>query len=462
VDDPDDCCIHDPLEPKGGPNAYDTVKPKNVPIGIANASDTSSEHSDDGINERESHSPDGCVDRDNTHSLKGENEPSTEPELGTGNRDSASQSHADSDDSVVNFEDAFQKWNDQVQHRLRRSSIEQYGVRIRRFARKVLLEQYTLRQIRGKKGAWLICEFLKTEPKGDWRYAISALKDFWSNGLHIDWPEADVKTFVGRLPQTGRGFVPREHFVKPWYSAIEKEPDIYRKLTVLLPAGFGYRADHLYKLKMEDAQIDENGNPDAIVADGKKRGFKTDAWVASYLPSYVRDVLKEFDGKIGERKPDDPLIPYRHSNGRIEKSRPMNKEVFYREWHRFENTWSLPKLVPNAFRHFVCRICESVDLSKSASGYLVGHGTRQGETYRDWYSNLDVEEALEEQRTKLPTGIMGLLITPKIDLTEKFPSQLLDLCSEYLKGEIADIDFASRVGRIRIQIAAEEAKHLEP
>jgi hypothetical protein len=429
----------------------------NLQAGAEKANDC---RASDSVNVLDDHSP-GSPEVGTTQDRKGENEPDCEPRSGTGNRDSEHESHVDSDDSVVNFEDAFQKWSDQVQHRLRRSSIEQYGVRIRRFARTVLLEQYTVRQLRGRKNGWLICEFLKTVPKGDWRSTISALRDFWQNGLHIDWPEAEVKAFAGRLPQTGRRFAPREHLVKPWYSAIEKEPDLYRKLTVLLIAGFGYRPDHLYKLKMEDVQTDENGNPDAIVADGRKREFKTDAWVASYLPSYVRNVLKEFNEKIGERKLDDPLIPYRHSNGRIERSRSMNKEVLYREWHRFENMWSLPDLDPNAFRHFVCRTCESVGLSKSASGYLVGHGTRQGETYRDWYSNLDVEEALQEQRTKLPIGVMGFLIAPKVDLTEKIPSQLLELCSEYVRGEMSDIDFAAMAGRIRIQVVA-EAKHLEP
>jgi integrase len=305
-------------------------------------------------------------------------------------------------------------------------------------------------------------ECLKTISRDQWRYAISALKDFWKNGLRMDWPEADVKAFVGRLPPTGRNFAPRDHVVSPWCAAIEKEPDIYRKMIVILVADFGYRPDHLYKLKMEDLQTDENGNLDAIVADGNKRKFKTDATVATYLPPEVRTVLKEFNEKVGGRRPNDSLIPYRRSNGRIELSRSVNGQVLYREWHRFERTWALPSLNPNAFRHFVCRTCESVGLSKSASGYLVGHDTRQGETYRNWYANLDVEEALEEQRRKIPNGVMGLIRAPKVDLAEEIPSQLLSLCLEFIEGKIGDLDFASKAGIIRTQMVAEEPKRIEP
>lgn len=397
-----------------------------------------------------------------TQGRRGENEPDCEPRSGTGNRDSECQSHADSDDSAVNFEQIFQKWQDQIQYGKRPSTVKQYRGHVRRLADTVDLGRYTLRQLKGQKNSVVIIEYLKTISRDQWRYAISGLKNFWKIGLRIKWPDADVKAFTGRLPPTGRNFVPREHEVRPWYSAIEKEPDVYRKLLVLLIAEFGWRPNHLHKLKVEDIQLSEDGMPDAIVADGNKRKFKTSAWIASYLPPYVRDTLREFNVEMGDSKRDDPLIPYRDSKGRIERSRPLNSQALYREWHSFVKIWKLPDLTPSAFRHFVCRTCESVGLSRSASGYLVGHESRQGETYRDWYSHVDVEEALEEQRTKFPAGIMGQLTAPEIVLTEGVPSQLLSLCSEFMAYKIGDIDFAFKAGSIRSQMVLEEAKHIEP
>lgn len=219
---------------------------------------------------------------------------------------------------------------------------------------------------------------------------------------------------------------------------------------------------------MRNIRYDEAGKPCAICADGRVEKFKTAAWVACHLPLVVRETLEKFLAERGQIvRPEDLMIPYRHPKGKkhpdgIENDKPLNVGLLRKIWSRFQERHKLPKLTPCDFRHFVCWKCEEVDLTNSASAYLTGHDSSQGETYRNWYANLSIEDALVEQEAKLPNGILGLLRKPEVELVREMPRPMIDLVTQFLDGKIGELDFAIQAGKVRSALRVETTKSLEP
>lgn len=87
---------------------------------------------------------------------------------------------------------------------------------------------------------------------------------------------------------------------------------------------------------------------------------------------------------------------------------------------------------------------------------------QKGPSYRNWYSKNNLDEALLEQKKKLPDGILAWFGKPRISLTENLPSKLIDLCSQFMENRIGSIAFASEAETIRTHMNTEEAMNHEP
>ena len=402
----------------------------------------------------------GSVARDNTLLENGDEQHGStahETQRGTVEGSSNVEDHA-LDESLLNIEEVIQRYLDQVRMRLRESTRKQYTWRIRRFIKNGDLANLTRQRFKSRCAALLKAQ-LERVPEHSRRFELSALRGFFELGLKVDWP-SEVDAYLGQLPPIRRRDVPRSFNVEKWALAIENERDLYTKTVVLLIMSFGWRPDHLYKMKLRNVRCDESGQPCAIVADGAVEKFKTRAWVAAYLPPIVRTTLQEFKAERGPSKETDPLIPYRHPRG-MENTRPINEFLLRRTWHRFEVAHKLPKLTPCDFRHHVCLKCDQAKMTNSASAYLVGHDSSRGETYRNWYANLHIDDALLEQEEKIPNGILGLLRKPEIELVRDMPRPLIDLVTQFLDGKIGEVDFAIQAGKVR-NLTMESAKNLEP
>jgi integrase len=343
---------------------------------------------------------------------------------------------------------------------LKESSLREYEWRIRRFMTHADIENFTRRQLKSK-GAQLIRTHLEKVEKASWVYELSALKDFWRNGLRLDWP-SEVSSIIGRLPKPGRRFAPRTHIVEKWAAAIEKEPDLWTRLLVLLTMEFGWRPSHLYNLKIRNIRYDPNGVPEAIVADGEVEGFKTSAWIGAYLPPTVREALQAFFEERGKNlKPEYPILPWRHENGKIVNEMPLNPSCLDRFWGHFIERWKLPKLTRVDFRHFACWQLDLLDMTNMASAYMVGHDSGQGETYRNRYANAGVEEAILEQQRIVPGGILGIFKKVEIEQTQGIPRPMIDLMTQFIEGKVDQFDLAKQAWQIR-NTMAESAKNMTP
>ena len=146
---------------------------------------------------------------------------------------------------------------------------------------------------------------------------------------------------------------------------------------------------------------------------------------------------------------------------RIKNSRPLDQGCMRRYWLRFQQRWKLPKLSPSDFRHFVYLKCDDVRLTNSASAYYVGHDSSRGETYRNWYANLPVDDAILEQEQKIPDGILGLLRKPEIELVREMSRPLIDMVSQFMDGQIGELELALQASKIRHTLP-QNAKNLEP
>lgn len=424
----------------------------------------------DSVNERESHSPRECVDRDNTHSMKGENEPSTEPELGTGE---SKPKHVEiPDDSRLNFEECLDRWKISARLRMKESSIHEYVVRFERFDKIVNLRQYTRGQFKARLHDILV-EFYTETPKGSWRQENSKLAGFFRDGLLIEWPEKEVKRIQGhRLPRVNQGCAPPMKAVKPWIDAVLNEPDPYRKVLVMSPMEFGWRPDHLYKLLIADLKYDETGEPSSIEANGEERDFKYPDDVGCYLPPEYRECLKEYLKLRGEVKPSDWLFCYRDAQGRLATRRQLDAKCLEREWDGFIEAHNklladdkkLRRLLREDFRHWVCFVHEQLlgesKLGYSASSYITGHSQSQVKTdpsYRGYYAHQMVEDALEFQKQQIPDGIVCRFASVKanLDAIDDCPwlAEWVALGRRFFGKEIGEIDLATEAGKVRLKCA---------
>jgi len=161
----------------------------------------------------------------------------------------------------------------------------------RRFWNYAHLEQYTKRQLMGRKGKDLLLAFLKDEiPKPSWKNVIAKLKKVWMKGLDLPWPID--RDDIGRLPRTKRCETPDDLIVKPWAEKIAGEADAYLRLIWLFPVELGLRPSHICNLTWSEVKY-LDGHPWAIIAESEGR-FKTDTPVAAWLSPVMVKALEEW------------------------------------------------------------------------------------------------------------------------------------------------------------------------
>lgn len=395
----------------------------------------------------ESHSVDGSEERDNSLSEALDDEPSTEPELGTdGTGDNIKA--LEGDDSPLRVSEVTERFRQQTRTRLKDDSQRDYVRAFRRFAKAVELESYTRRQLGGPKGRTLILAHLDKLPKPSWRWVVAALKPVWTYGLNLPWP-VDSRRDLPKLPRTRRRQSPPDAQVKVWAKALANERDPYLRVLWLLLGQHGWRPSHVCRIRWRNVRYDDRGKPMAIVADGTQESFKTNSPVAVRLAPDVAEALAQWKEKVETLSPDAPILPWRSVNGRVEWSKLQTTDAFTRHWGRLERKWQLPHMCPTYQRHWVATACRKAGLSKQATAYLMGHDSTQGGAMRDWYDSPQLKDVFDEQADRLPYGPLGLLDPPTVEIEGGLPKDVVSLVSAYLAGQTGTMELATQMERIR-------------
>ena len=206
---------------------------------------------------------------------------------------------------------------------LKASSQRYYLDRFRQMARAVSLEDYSKRQLAGKKGKQLILDYISGISKPSVRTQLAAIKRVWLNGLGLPWP-IDNKTDIGKLPKVGRESTPSDQPIKEWAKALSMEKDSYLRLIWLFMAQFGWRPSHATGVRWSDVQNDERGHPSRIYAIGKGAEFKTYAPVAVPLWPDVAHALEEWRKLHTSPNGNGWILFHRELRGKLDVNRRIN------------------------------------------------------------------------------------------------------------------------------------------
>jgi len=226
------------------------------------------------------------------------------------------------------------------------------------------------------------------------------------------------------------------------------EKDPYLRLLWLLIAQHGWRPSHISKLKWSNVRY-EGEKPVAIVADGQKEGFKTDAPVAARLSPDVQETMMEWMVKTPERRDDWLILPRQSIKGELWPHNTLDNRIIAAYFDKLAKKWGLPHLTAKALRHWVATTCRKAGLSKQATAYLMGHDPAQGGAMRDWYDNPQLPDIFIEQAERLPYGPLGYLNPPKVEIIEGLPHEAIELLKEYLSGRMPTMEFANRIETLR-------------
>jgi len=407
------------------------------------------------------HAPLEWQDRDNCHSEIWENEPGSEP--GPGTSGSTQQPATLDDDSLVNVEDGIRRHDELT--RWRASGTQQdYRQHIRAFARRVDLENLTRGRLKSK-GHDLIVDFILSMPASEQQVVLCALKSFWTIYLRLDWPILNKRDFGNTLGKFGSRHTPRDDQVKPWIEALEKEPDSYIQSKILCIAECGWRRNHIKKLFWEDVKFDPTGRCLYVIADGKKRGFKTHSGIIAWLPPNAKEALTKWYNESPCNAPDSRIWPNRSFKGRYEPKRELTDHSFDRIWHDFMGRWKMPtnsRFTSAYFRHFVSTACRKHGLSGPPKAALCGHGFHADrQVFTDTYDNPGESEILEEQQARMPHGRLWFLKESSLQVVGEVPDELVAIWKDLKEGRITPSQCLPGIERILYRVRAEEAKALE-
>ena len=356
----------------------------------------------------------------------------------------------------IKVDTVIERFVDGTRTSLKASSVQKYKDVFMDFARTMDIGGYSKRQLSGRKGQKLIKDFISRKPRTYWRFALAALKAVWVYGLALNWPIETRRDF-GRMPKMRRGATPADGIIARWAEAMENETDTYYRLIWLLMAQHGWRPSHLAHLKWRNVRYDSDGRPIAIVADGVKEGFKTEAPVMAFLAPDVQQVLMEwasFDEVSRNMGPDVLIVPFRSCKGEMDFKEVPSRTFWSRlkrHWNRLIKKWDLPPLKRKDVRHWVATTCRKAGLSKQASACLMGHDATAGGAMRDWYDNPPMEDIFAEQAERLPDGPLGTLRPPRIEIVADIPPEVLEVVKDYIDEKIGTMEFASRMEGLKSQ-----------
>jgi len=402
------------------------------------------------------HTPDVGKEGDNLPTGTRNDESEQKPQLGTDESTDGQELDLD-DDHFLSIDEVRERFVRDTVLRLKAKTQKRYLQTFQRLVKFANLEEFSKKDLTGRKGRELMLAFLgevrKTAPKS-LRYVIAGLVKIYSYGLRIPFP-IDVKRDLGRQPKVARRTGADSRVIDAWNNALALEKDLWTKL-MWNGLCIGWRPSQLCALKWKNVRRDHTGRPRAIMADGTTEGFKTPSPIKVRLHPDFAELLVNVERNHSNLRPEWPLLPWKSTvdSREIDWGRPANTEMVERHMTRLMRKYSLTRLLPVEIRHWVSAACREAGLSRVATAYLQGHDATQGGAMRDFYDNPTEEEILDEQARCIPRGPLGTL--KRVEIEVGLPQDVDNLWSAYCDGRIDTIEFAKQAEALRSRIATEE------
>jgi len=225
-------------------------------------------------------------------------------------------------------------------------------------------------------------------------------------------------------------------------------------------AQYGWRPQHVRKIKWRNVLFDSKGKPYAITADGSQEDFKTEAPIIAWLFPDVKEALTTWMKESPDISSEKPILPWRNAFGYIEV-REMTDSLLRNHWKRLQEKWNLPKLLPTEMRHWVATACRKANLSRQASASLTGHDSSSGGSMRDWYDFPQSQETLEEQAQCLPNGPLGIFRRANVEVLDTLPDEAITLMHDFFEGKMGVFDLAGQMEEIRLRQHAGSTQSFE-
>jgi integrase len=378
----------------------------------------------------------GKLDEDNSFLDQGnKNAPDIELRSGEdGVSDSAINGNVEDGDALVNVNQIINRFKQNCKNH-RGNTPYMYEMGFRRFAKAVNLEQYSKRQLSGKIGKEIIISFMfdeKIVPIKSRRFYRGAIKSVWRRGLELPFPVE--REDLGELPDTGRRRTPRDIEVEPHVNAVDVEEEPFLKVLVLIIMLFGVRPSHARLFRWKNVEWRDD-RPYAIITDGTEPGNKKMVPVIAWIPPILAEALLLLRKTIPEATTEDPILPHRKSNGKIEHSVMMTHSEYHTQWLRFEKKHLLNHIPPAFWRHWFKTICRRVKIAKPAGKAMCGHKYRIIDM-DELYDNSDQIDILGEQSMMLPNGTIGYAFPKVIESLPDIPPELLESLRDVISGKI--------------------------
>jgi len=375
------------------------------------------------------------------------------PLRGTGSAQQSKPKVAEDQDALVDTESTIARFKDNSRARLKDSSRDQYVFTWKAFVRHAKLSRYSKRQLRGARGKRLLLDYLETVPKPSWQSKIAHLKAVWRGGLELEGFPL-TKWDLPKLPPVGKRYSPEKPVVRVWADAMEKQDDLYLKVLWLLHAQLGLRPSHVAHLRWADVVRDAEGRPYGLDAKGKDGRFKSHADVRAWFPPDVAAAMDAWERATPARGADNPILPWKDGWGRFHDKEHLTRERIVCLWNAFRTRKrregvELPKLNRVDLRHFVKSAGHDARMEEVALYLMQG---QEPPGMAGQYDNpKDPEQIFDRQRSALPTGALGTLQAPRVEIVSGPTEAVTALVTAYMDGEMSSRDFQDRVEALRFE-----------
>ena len=329
--------------------------------------------------------------------------------------------------------------------RLRPRSQDQYWNTFLAFARDVHLEQFSLKQLQGKKGRELILSHVPKVKPHSRRHALAAIKKVWRKALAIQWPieNDDLERFPDPRPIRA----PKRDIVELWVHAADSEQDLYEKSWFWTEQTDGLRpADQQAELCRKHLVRNAMGKIVGILAeDPQEMGLKRDAPIEAGMPPELADVLDAWLAKHPSGDENAPIWPWRATgDGRIIPSRKPTPDGIERMRRKFAKRWHLPWVTSKAMRHFVITTLEDAGMPKTLRHLWRGHKAESGDMDAQYGQRAQPEDTFMAQLRYLPSGPRGTFL--KVERTQEgVPKEWTELYLKIASGQVDRFDAMDKV-----------------
>lgn len=324
--------------------------------------------------------------------------------------------------------------------KLKERTKREYWKSFRAFAYRMELDQFSRKDLAGKKGEELLLRYfglVKESHPHSLLPVCAGIKKVWRRGLDLPWPlESDD---IPNAPSQRIIPGPRRDAVEPWVHAIENERDPYEHSWFMAQFTYGLRAvNQQSALRRQHIVYSETSEkPIGFMVHGADADFKRDSYFIAAIPPKVAEALEGWLKVHPDASPEAHIWPWRASDGNLDPSRPMTEKTIQAMRRNFAKRWHLAYIQSKAVRKFVKATLIQSGMKDPEKSYWQGHAPKRNDM--DFvYGSKQPEEIFSSQLYYLPEGPFGMFagMTAKVGI----PPDLEALWAKAMSGQLDRLD----------------------